>query len=288
MKTSWTQTFRRLAAMSAVTVSAAVFSARCYALNAFDNASDPVYADGWQAGENGGSGFTAWNFDGTNAPSIHGIDRSSPFNDLGTSWRIAIEPNGLARAGRGFAPLQVGQTMQLVIDNPSEREFFKGYIIRFSTGGGNICYGGAGCTAGTTPVERLGVYTFEYFTNGRWLVSDLADDNHATTLTDVQTAVGGMSINVTMTGPESYTLVMDPLGAAPSYMQSGNLAHTGAGPIDWVEFVFFNTPTDPAKASDLYVSSMRIVPEPATGALAAGAGVAAVAMAAKHRRKSAK
>ena len=38
-------------------------SAMCYAINAADNASDPVYADGWQAGDNGGTGFTAWNFD---------------------------------------------------------------------------------------------------------------------------------------------------------------------------------------------------------------------------------
>ena len=50
-------------------------SAAAYAGNAFDNASDPVYADGWQAGDNGGFGFTAWDFSTDPGPSsFHAID----------------------------------------------------------------------------------------------------------------------------------------------------------------------------------------------------------------------
>jgi hypothetical protein len=256
-----------------------------YAINASDNATNPSYADGWQAGDNGGTGFTAWNFDGSYAPSIHAIDAGSTFNDLGTAWRIAIDPDGLTRAGRGFAPLQAGQTLRLVIDNPTEQQFFKGYIIRLSTDSGNICYAGAPCTPGTMPTERLGVYTFEYFTNGRWLVSDLGDDNHQTTLADIDTAAGGMQIDVSITGPESYSLKMDPLGAGATYMQSGHLAHSGAGPISWVEFLFFNTPTNASFATDLYISSMAIVPEPGGSVLLAMGGGALAGAVNKRRSK---
>ena len=271
MRNSWRQLYRRLAMSSAMAGSALWSSAMCYAVQvALDTPNDSaVYSDGWQAGDNGGFGFDPWNFagsyGGTNA--IHEIDNglqagtanSSTFNNLGKAWRLAQASGGLPRAGRGFDPLEVGQTFSMTIDNPTEEQFFKGYIIRFSTGGGNICYAGAPCTPGTSPVERLGVYAFEYFTYGNWLVSDLADDNHGTTLYDVDTAQAGVRIDFTLTGSESYELVMDPLGTAPTYTQSGDLANTGAGPIDWVEFVFFNKPTSTTAATDFYISRMEII-----------------------------
>src|SRR5262249_57780985 len=76
-----------------------------------------------------------------------GSANSSTFNNIGKAWRIALpDSNGLPRAGRGFAPLQVGQTLSVTIDNPTVTQFFKGYFIRLNggTGGvnGNICYGG--------------------------------------------------------------------------------------------------------------------------------------------------
>jgi hypothetical protein len=52
---------------------------------------------------------------------------------------------------------------------------------------------------------------------------------------------------------------MDPLGTAATYTQSGSLRNTAAGPIDWVEFVFFNTSTDPAEDTDFYVKSLEIL-----------------------------
>jgi hypothetical protein len=37
--------------------------------SASDSASDPAYADGWQAGDNGGSGFEPWTFAFSGDPS---------------------------------------------------------------------------------------------------------------------------------------------------------------------------------------------------------------------------
>jgi hypothetical protein len=119
MKSSWVQTFRRLAAGCIIGGSVAWSSAMCYAVQvAYDTSSDPVYADGWQgtlhdnvgnlitSGDNGGSGFTtAWDFDSgywwpynavfypyAGQPDAHMTDNglksgtqfSNPFNDIGT------------------------------------------------------------------------------------------------------------------------------------------------------------------------------------------------------------
>jgi len=259
MRNTWRHLFLRLAAVCAVGVSTAWSSALCYAQLASDSATDPVYADGWDAGDNGGFGFEPWNFDGSYTDAIHDIDSTSQFNNIGTAWRLAFDTNGLPRAGRGFEPLAAGQTLRMVIDNPTRRQFFKGYIIRFSTGAANICVDGAPCTPGTMPKERMAAYVFEYGTDGHWQTSDLEDDNFQTPLTDVDTAMAGMQIDFTITGPENYELVMDPLGTAATYTQSGNLGNTGAGPIDWVEFVFFNTATNPNQATDFYIKSLQIL-----------------------------
>jgi hypothetical protein len=142
-----------------------------------------------------------------------------------------------------------------------------------NSGGGNICYGGAPCTTGTTPKEKVSLYTFEYFSYGNWKVGDLANGGNSTTLFDTDTAAAGARVAFTLTGPEAYSLTVTPLGSAPSYTRSGSLSNTGSGPINWVELEFFNTATDPGQATDFYVSNMQVVPEPATfSLLVCGAG----------------
>jgi hypothetical protein len=287
MRNSWTQTFRRLAAACTVAGATAISSAMCYAQIASDSASDPVYADGWQAGDNGGHGFTPWNFDSDTIfsilPGIQDIDdglqtgtnpNSNPFNNIGQAWHIALPTpqgalGGLPRAGRGFAPLQPGETLSMIVDNPTVRQFFKGYFIRFSDGPGNICYGSTPCTLMTSPSEKVSLSEFEYFSYGNWHVNDDAGGT-ATTLFDTDTAAAGMKVDFTLLTSNTYEVVMDPLGPAPSYSQTGYLRGK-SGEVDWVEFTFFNTPTDtgtpPPTATDFYVSSMSITPEPGTAAL---------------------
>jgi hypothetical protein len=297
MANSWSKLFSRLAAAAAVFTSVAWSSAMCYAqLRAYDYATEPEYADGWHGtttdnttgaqsplGDNGGEGFEPWNFD-TDwifpvTDGIHAIDdglqaggtvslNSSPYNDIGTAWRMALpapvgDVGGLPRAGRGFTPLQENETIRIIIDNPTTRRFFGGYFIRFNTrngeaGGGNICYEEAPgydktCSAadlngdgynvplGATPEHKLTLMRFEYFDNGQWGV----DDGDASTpfhipLFDNDTASAGAQIDLTLTGEETYEITIDPFGPAPSHTQSGILQTPGE-PIDWIEFTFFNT-----------------------------------------------
>jgi hypothetical protein len=279
-------------------VSIAWSSALCYAQLAFDSASDPVYADGWQAGDNGGFGFTPWNFDSAYYWPVanggdgnwypyngvfHAIDDgmragthySNPFNNIGRAWAIGSvdylhEPSGeirgsFPRAGRGFAPLEIGQTLKVVIDNPSERLFYKGYFIRLNggTGGmnGNICNGaGASCTPDApNPTPSMRFQMFEFMTDGQWSIQD--SDSLDTGLFDTETAEAGAEFSVTRTGADTYDVVMDPIGPGPSVTASRTFESPEV-PVDWIEFAFFNTFTDtgepPAVATDFYIRSIEI------------------------------
>jgi hypothetical protein len=249
---------------------------------AFDDATDAAYDDGWQAGDNGGSGFGPWNMDGTYASPIqHDMDDgTSPYNQLGRAWTLfnplgPVEGTDISTAGRGFAPLVTGQNFRVVIDNPAERSFFRGYTIRFNSGGGSLCYGG-GCTPGTTPVNQLSLGTFEYFTNGAWY-----GPSGTTSLFDNDTD-GGLRIDLTMTSATGYQLVMTPLANLPiAYTTQGTLS-VPAERIDWIEIELYNTDSDfhPLVAdpgpTDLYVRSLEITVVPEPGApllLAAGAAL---------------
>jgi hypothetical protein len=101
---------------------------------------------------------------------------------------------------------------------------------------------------------------FEFMTYGRWGIGDSGFTN--TPLFDYHTAEGGMRLDITLTGPDSYDLVMTPLGnPALAYMQSGTFDNPGV-PIDWFEITFFNTETDtgtpPTLATDFYIRSIEI------------------------------
>lgn len=263
---------------------------------AADSPIDPVYADGWQAGDNGGFGFSAWNMNGTyNSAVQHTMDSASPYNQLGLAWTL-YNPNGTAagtsnppeggsdisRAGRGFSPLQVGDTISATIDNPTERSFFRGYTVRLVSGGQNTTYGG-------TAVSRLAVGTFEYFTNGLWYTN-----SGSTSLFDLDTDAG-MLLDVTLTGLNSYSLTMTPLdNPVIAYTQSGSLA--GSGAIDWIQFELYNTDSDfnPSavlefpQATDFYIGGITIVPEPSSFALVGLGSVGLLCLRLRSRYRSAK
>jgi hypothetical protein len=309
-------------------VSGATFwsAAMCYAQMAFDSASDPVYADGWQPGDNGGSGFTPWNFDGgyifagtnyTYATPLYaqiddglqgGTQFSNPHNAIGRAWAIGAshqDNEGGIHIGRGFSPLRIGQTLKVVFDNPTSRSFFKGYFIRLNggTGGtnGNICNLGYGCSHPNFPdgypVGKNNLSRFEYFNFGEWSLYDAGASPNVNVF-DTDTSAAGAIYKVTRTGTDTYDVSLDSLGPGADFSASPRTFENAGAPVDWIEFVFFNATTDPADAgfsdltptlaepgTDLYISSMMIVPEPGTGILLlVGAGGALLAAARARKR----
>lgn len=287
MKNYWIKTLRRLAAASIVAGATAFSSAMSYAATiAFDTATDAAYDDGWQAGDNGGFGFGGWDFSGTyNTPVGQSMDIFSAPNDLGRAWTL-YNANGpqpgeapdfgtdISQAGRAIpGGLVPGNTLHVVIDNPIERQFFRGYTVRFNTGGGNTVFMGA-------PQSRMAVGTFEYSTNGKWFATGTGGDP---TLFDVDTN-HGMRIDFTLTGPDTFNLVMTPLNdPALAFSKSGTLDGPAGAPINWVEFELYNTDSDwyptpngQGRETDFYASNMWItfIPEPTSAVLLVmGAGV---------------
>jgi hypothetical protein len=225
-----------------------------------------------------------------------GTQFSNPFNSIGRARTLGTTPNddGAPHVGRGFAPLGIGQTLEVVIDNPTARQFYKGYFVRLNggTGGvnGNIANQGfpASFPLGT-PVPKMQFSTFEYFTNGEWSVNDAA--NTSTGVFDTDTAAAGALLSVTRTGADTYDVKMDSLGGGTDFMGVGRTFQNAGAPVDWIEFVFFNPISDtgmpPMTSTDFYISSMRIVPEPGSGALlvlgAAGALLGAVGVRLRKR-----
>jgi hypothetical protein len=267
MSDTWRGFFRRLAALCLVVGASAWTSAVCYA-QAFDSADDVVYANGWQPGDDGGVGsFGPWAFNGTYAPGIQrrmddGLNAggvgSSTFNNLGNSWSL-FNPGAadFSRAGRRIGPLAVGQTMRLVIDNPTVRQLNRGYSLNFNTGGGSVCAAG-GCTPGTTPTLKYKIERLENANNGQW-----ADTAGPFALFDTDTDAGAR-IDFTLSSATSYEMKMTPLdNPLAAVVTNGTLANPATTtPIDWIEFRFFNTPSVAGSDTDLFIKSMQILAAP--------------------------
>jgi hypothetical protein len=193
---------------------------------AADYATNSIYAGGWAEGQNGGYGFGPWSFFGSDPNGHQSLSTASA---LGTSWTLlSTSLRSLANAGRAIpGGLQVGQTFEAYIVNPSGAPFYGGWTIAFLDSTNNN-------PGGVHSGETVSVYHFEYFNYGAWQTSDLLG-NHTTTLNASDTYPGGMKLDLTLTATNSYHLVLTPLSnPAKAYTQDGNLK-TNA-PINWIQF----------------------------------------------------
>jgi hypothetical protein len=237
------------------------------AVVASDVASNLAYAvetaGAWKgtnpsAGENppgiddGGFGFQPWSFAGgyhypAQSPYgslnhfIDGVDFThSGFNQL------AAPAFGLTNANLAFggsttratrvldAPLAAGGMVSLDFDNPELRPFApdapSGFVIRLNTGGGPVSQTGV--------TERFGFFTTFGFNGGNWTVTDsvgLTDSG----LSSAETTTGA-TLRFTLSGAETYTLSILPLGGGtPLLTHSGSLANAALGPIDSIEVLMF-------------------------------------------------
>jgi hypothetical protein len=306
MKTTWRHFYRRIASVVFVGAATAWSSAASYAVQlAFDSASDPVYNDGWQGavtnitpnmgpGDNGGFGFTPWSFNNDiyNVPviGIRSMDgpptaqepgrTQSPFNQVNTAWRLGLKYNetgetswkDIVNVGRGLAsPLEVGQTLSVVIDPPSDNQFFDIETIRFNTGGDNQC---PGCSEDVSERFQLRMFnwTEPQYDYGRWDVNDVstplffedkAPGQHPEFPQGAAGTNQGMRIDFTLTGPEMFALTLTPLdNPAAAHMTTGALTNPGTGSIDWIEFEHYGRPTpEPDKNAfdtDFFIRSLEI------------------------------
>lgn len=258
----------------AITGATAMLSSLCSAQLASDYATNPTYSGGWSAGQNGGSGFGAWSFDGTDptpAGTYQGISSSS---SLGTAWTLMVHSNttGLAVAGRSITGgLQPDQMFQTVIQNPVNNAgtgTYRGFDILFTSSTTN--------NPGGDNIAALRLSVFDYFNPSmNWGINDTT--SHPTSVSAITTGASGMIVDLALYSATAYTLTLAPVSNpnSPYLTFSGTLASA----IDYVDFRNYNSAstglTDPA--DNLSISSMTIttVPEPSTLALV-GLGVVAL------------
>jgi len=165
--------------------------------------------------------------------------------------------SGISNVGRAITAgggLQVGQTFQTVLENPTAYHFYGGYDILFGNATGNNAAG--------NNASAVRVSVFNYF-GSIWGINDTG--SHSTGLSATTTAAAGLQLDLTLTSATAYSITLTPLNGATPYTLNG----TYAGLINYVNFRLYNTPsTGPNDVADNFgIQYVEIVPEPATLAL---------------------
>lgn len=182
-----------------------------------DQASESAYADGWQTGDNGGTGMNGWTLSATGSAGVftgsstgNGNGDNNGNGDIntgGTAWGMWANSGGQSNAVRDFAiNWPAGTVFSLKMDN--------GFI----NSGGSVGFGLQNASS-----ENLLEF---YFAGGssNYTYND-ATGAHASSVgfTDE-----GLQLQITLTSSTAYQLVVTPLdGASSTY--SGNLKNPAGG-----------------------------------------------------------
>jgi hypothetical protein len=267
---------RLRAAIAAVLFTAAPPAAAPAQVIAQDNAGNAAYADGWQAGDNGGTGFGAWTFafSGDPAALVHpapqfidtpppllGNSLGSPAFALTTSARPTLTDTSSARRNL-VTPLTTGLTFHLDVDgsalDPTAPLFTIGNTIQLF---------------GTDGTERWGMFTNNGFVGNNWASTG-----------DVNTGVpaaNAFHLALTVTGVNTFNLVLTPVGGgAPLFTQNGTLTGTAGTAINSLLVTDYGTGSSADGSREIFFNNIRVtaVPEPGSAALVALAAVCALGL----------
>lgn len=267
----------------AVTGATALIPSTGTAQVAYDSAANSTYGLGWNAGLNGGTGFGAWSFDGTTSPggvSDSGAQQEmSSAGAIGTAWTLfnltpgTGQGSGISDVGRSITEsggLQVGQTFQTVIQNPSVwGGTYNPSLYGGGYGGWDILFGNAtDNNAAGVNTSALRIQVFNYFNSGLNLSGSDTGSFSMSPLTGGTTAAAGAMIDLTLTSATTYSLMVTRLSDNTVFSRTGTLG--SSLPIDYVNFRLYNTPsTGPSDVADNYgISYMEITAAPEPGSLA--------------------
>jgi hypothetical protein len=233
---------------------------------AFDNASQPAYDDGWQSGDNGGSGFGPWSFSGNGTAGIGSStangDAQPPTGDIDSAgsraWSLAHSNvpftfPGLTAIRPLTGSLAVGQ--HILFDADAMDTFGPN---------GNTFIASLGNAAGTRWELDLDLFGTRVF------------DKSGIHVLHSRTPEGS-HIDFTLTGSDSYTANINVLGEAPTTL-TGMLSDVAGSPIDRI--TFGNQP-ELGGPDVFYVNNLAVIPEPGSSALLVGM----VWILAKRRRR---
>jgi hypothetical protein len=223
---------------------------------AWDNASQPAYDDGWQAGDNGGSGFAPWTItstaDGmtTIGSSTANGDMQPPTGDIdspgGRAWAITVAPNGtsLTAVRPLIGSLGIGQHLSFDVDGictSPNSEFM------------DVVLGNAGGERWSLSIHPAAIHmVYPGGTGLGALVSPSTPE--------------GLHIDFSLTGPDTFEATARVLGAEPVFA-SGNLNGAAGSAIDQIALSYAPSldPGDP-----FYVNNLAVTPEPGLPVTCAG------------------
>lgn len=208
----------------------------------YDNAAAAIYNDGWQDGDNGGSGFTGWTLyrDTTNQDLAGQFLSSDNTNcNIGAkAWGLYANSDKLSEAKRPFAgTLAVGQKFFVRMDN--------GHIDQ-------------GRGIGIALQNAAGGTLWQFFFNG-------GDTNY--NLTGASTSIGwtraGLELEFTLTATDTYSVVITPYGSS-TLTYSGHLESLADKGIK--QFRAWNYAAGSGEAANFYLNDLTLLQ------VAAGAG----------------
>jgi hypothetical protein len=220
---------------------------------AADDASQPVYADGWQAGDNGGNGFGPWQLDysGLLPGLFHDpqfIDRiplsgntlGPPAFGLTTSARELLKDTSEARRQFNMA-LEVGQTFSLDVDG----SLLDPTAVAFSCGNTIQLFGSDG-------EERFGLYTNNRFLGDKWVVT-----GDVTTMIPAEMA---LHVDFTLATADTYNLVLSPIGGGlPLFSQTGAvLTGTAGAGITSLRISNYGTGSSSTGVNELFFDNLMV------------------------------
>ncbi len=254
---------------------------------ASDNASDAVYNDGWQTGDDGGFGFGAWTLStsGGNAGFFIGSSNGNGSNNGpgidtgGESFGLYANSNDnpSALASRPIdSPLVVGSTLSFGYDNG----FVDGGVaaqfrLADSTGTARLTFQFVGGGNNYSVIDAGGTQNFG---NGNG-PNDLGGFSSA-----------GLTGIFTLTGTDTYSLQMTRLESGQTATISGTLAGTVGSGIGTLQA--FTNARGGGGTGDFFVNNFEIntpaavVPEPGTLALLMFGGVGVVGACITRRKKN--
>ncbi|HOO20209.1 MAG TPA: carbohydrate-binding protein, partial [Kiritimatiellia bacterium] len=194
------------------------------ATNAVDNASDAAYSDGWNTGNNGGTGFGGWTLNAVEGSSGH-------FTDARGWGMWTQEGDYLSESIRPFSsPLTTGQTFHVRMQN--------GWV----ESGGSI---------GVALQTAEGVTVWECYFNG-------GDTNYnvSTGVTDIAWTDAGLDITYEITGPSDCEVSIQPLGGGDLRQYTG----TVGGQIARFRAWSYSNGTDDGQNTNrnFYINNLKI------------------------------
>jgi hypothetical protein len=220
---------------------------------ATDDASQPAYSDGWQATDDGGTGFGPWTFaySGITATLLYPpqfIDRAPlPANSLGVPAFALTTSNrptftDTSEVHRTFdVPLAIGQTLSVDVDgsrlDPTAIANTIGNTIDLF---------------GTNSSKRFSLFTNNQYFSDHWTAPGNADTGIP--------AENAFHLDVTLLTADTYNLVLSPIeGGTPFFTQMGApLAETSGAAIHRIRLSTYGTGSSADGSQEFFFNNLSI------------------------------